>query len=300
MKNPYDVLGITKSASQDEIKKAYRALVKKYHPDKNAGNKAAEEKFKEIAHAFDLIGTEDARGKYDRGETTEQQQAQHEQYQRYRRSYGNPFGHGFGQSYNQTEEDFVDQDFFEHLFKEARRSQRPKRSYWEEENVGQDHQYKMEIDFKESILGVEKVITLQAGKQLQVKIPPGIESGKKLRFKGQGGNGGDAFVEISVKPSKTFKRIKDDIEVEISISFIEAILGAEIPVPTVDGTVMVKIPAGVTTGSKLRVKGKGVIGENSHGDEIVKIKVETPRKVDPALAQEIKNLSQKYSYNPRH
>lgn len=297
MKNPYDVLGLTKSASQEDIKKAYRSLVKKYHPDKNAGNKAAEEKFKEIAHAFDLIGTEEARGKYDRGETTEQQQ---EQYQRYRRSYGNPFGHGFGQSYSQTDQDFTDQDFFEHLFKEARRSQRPKRSFWGDENLGEDHQYKMEVEFKESILGSEKVITLQTGKQLQIKIPPGIESGKKLRFKGQGGNGGDAYVEIVVRPSDVFKRVKDDIEVEVSISFIEAILGAEIPVPTVDGTVMVKVPAGVTTGSRLRVKGKGVSTGKIQGDQIVKIIVETPKKVDPNLAQEIKNLSQKYSFNPRH
>lgn len=292
MKNPYEILGLTPNASHEDIKKAYRSLVKKYHPDKNPGIKAAEEKFKEVAHAFELIGTEAARGRYDRGETPEQQQEKHG------KSYGNPFGHGYGQSYSQPEDDFVDQEFFEHLLKEARRSQRPGRTHWSS-HEGEDHQYKMEIDFKDAILGTEKVITLQTGKKLQVKIPPGIESGRKLRFKEQGDRGGDAYIEITVKPSKLFKRLKDDIEVEVPVSFIEAMLGAEIPVPTVDGTVMVKIPPGVTTGSKLRVKGKGVVTETGHGDQIVRVKVETPKKVDPGLAEEIKNLSKKFNFNPR-
>lgn len=289
MKNPYDVLGLAKNVSQEDIKKAYRSLVKKYHPDKNPNNKAAEEKFKEVAHAFDLIGTEDARGKYDRGETVEQQQQQQQQYQQQHRQYQNPFGQG----YHQTEEDFMDQDFFEHLFKEAKRSQRPRQP------ATQDHQYKMEITFKESIMGAEKMITLQTGKKLQVKIPRGFEIGKKLRFKGQGGHGGDAYIEVVVKPLKGFKRVGNDIEVEVPVSYIEAILGAEIQVPTIDGTIMLKVPAGVTTGSKFRVKGKGVVNGNIHGDQIVKLKVETPKQVDPALAEEIKNISKRFSYNPR-
>lgn len=272
MKNPYEVLGLTSGATQEQIKKAYRSLVKKYHPDKNPGNKSAEEKFKEVANAFELIGTEDARAKFDRGEAQEQQQ-----------QYQNPFGQGF----HQTEEEFLDQDFFDQIFRKTRKPRR------------EDHQYKMDIDFKESVLGTEKVITLLNGKNLQVKIPSGIESGKKLRFKGQGAFGGDVYIEITVKPHKGFKRVNNNIEVEVPISYIEAILGAEIPVPTIDGTIMLKIPAGVSTGSKLRVKGKGIISGKEHGDQIVKLKVETPKKIDPALANDIRELSKKYSFNPR-
>jgi DnaJ-class molecular chaperone len=198
MKDPYQVLGLSKTATQEEIKKAYRALAKKNHPDLNPGNKPAEAKFKEIAHAFDQIGTPEARAKFDRGETN--QGAGPDPSSSFYRSQeqGGRYAHSFDQE--------MGDDFFESLFGKGRSRGHHRGRESSFDYPGEDQLYQMEIDFKESILGGEKVITLPNGKKLQVKIPPGVEAGQKLRFSQQGGPGigkgpaGDAYVEISVKP----------------------------------------------------------------------------------------------------
>lgn len=300
MFDPYKTLNVSKSADQDEIKKNYRKLAKKYHPDLNPGNKEAEKKFKDISHAFDLIGTAEARAKFDRGETDEQQRQQYEDFmkqQQGRRSYydtqheGGRYSYSFGDDINAG-------DFFENLFGSGRRGGMG-------DFPGEDVAYKMEVDFKEAALGGEKVITLPDGKSLQVKIPAGIESGKKLRFKGLGrpgigkGSAGDAYIEIIVKPLAGFSRNGKDIETELPISFMEAITGAEVQVPTLDGSVLMKIPPGVSTGSKLRIKGKGAGPENNRGNEIVILKVVMPKEVDPALKSAMENLKTQFDYNPR-
>ena len=188
MINPYEILGVTKVATQEEIKKAYRQLAKKNHPDLNPGNKKAEAKFKDISHANDLIGTLEAKEKFDRGEVDQE----HHQYQQKsghgRRSNG-PKADRYSQSFA---EQFAEESFFEDLFNN-RGKQQP---------INRDTHYQMPISFKESIVGTEKVITLTNGKNLQVKIPAGIVDRTKLRFKGQGeqatnGQGSsDAYIEI--------------------------------------------------------------------------------------------------------
>lgn len=298
MTDPYTILGVSKSSTLDEIKKSYRKLAKKYHPDLNPGNKEAEKKFKEISHAFDLIGTNESRAKFDRGETDEQQQKQYEEYMKSQGRRGQTFHDsqkGGGRYSYSFGDDIGGDDFFENLFGRSRESSLR----------GSDVNYKMQVEFREAATGAEKTITLQNGKTLQVKIPAGIETGKKLRFKGMGeagsgkGQPGDAYIEIEVNPLPGYKRSGMDIEVEVPISFIEAITGAEIKVPTLDGEVLLKIPAGVSTGSKLRIKGKGIGVGEQRGNEIVVLKVVTPKEVNSALKSAIEKLKPQFDYNPR-
>jgi DnaJ-class molecular chaperone len=280
MKDPYKILGVNKNASLEDIKKAYRVLAKKHHPDLNPGSKEAEKKFKEISNAYDLIGTEESKAKFDRGESDIPPQNNYQN--NYQSNFeGNP------------------EDIFESLFgRRGGRNINRKRK-------GEDHLYNIVIDFEESALGGEKLITLPNGKQLQIKIPAGIEEGQKLKLKGHGGAGmgnaesGDAFVQISIRPHEMFKRSGNDILSDVPISFFEAITGAEIKVPTIDGSVMLKIPSGVSTGSKLRIKNKGIGLEGARGNQIVTLKVVMPKIVDQNLQNEISKLEKEYSYNPR-
>lgn len=298
MKDPYEVLGVKKTSSQDEIKKAYRKLAKKNHPDLNPGNKEAEKHFKEASHAFDLIGTPEARSKFDRGETDEQAQKQYEEYMKNQHHGGRSSFYNTQKEGGRYSSSFDAEDLFENLFGGGHKKRGMNLQ-------GEDLNYKMEVSFKEAALGGEKTITLPNGKNLQVKIPAGIEAGKKLRFKGFGepgiGNGppGNALIEISVAPSPGFTREGHDIIVEVPISFLDAITGGEIPVPTLEGEVLLKVPSGVSTGSKLRIKGKGAGVEGARGNEIVVLKVVTPKNVDPALKSAMENLKTQFNFNPR-
>lgn len=302
MKTPYQILGVKENATQDEIKKAYRNLAKKYHPDVSRGNKQNEMKFKEISNAYDLIGTPDARAKYDRGETDETFSTQKESGKRNQWSsfYDSQYNSGQnGRNHARSFADtFGDEDFFESLFRGGR--------FHKERNVkNEDTHYQMEVSFADSILGAEKVITLSNGKNLKIKIPKGVTSGTKLRFKGQGQTDnenippGDAYVQIIVLPLEGHERNGLDIETELPISFMEAILGSEIEVPTLYGPVMLKIPPGVSTGTKLRIKGKGVVNEEGVGNHIVKLKVVIPKTTNPELLNAIKSWDGKFDYDPR-
>ena len=313
MKNPYQSLGLTKQATQDDIKNAYRAMAKKYHPDLNPGNKEAEAKFKDVASAYELLGTPEARGKFDRGETPEQlqekqQQAQdqYQQHQERARSRTGPSYYNTQQEGGRYSQSFGEgagmEDIFENLFRQGR--QGPSRTQGGD-IPGEDQLYQMEVEFKDSILGADREITLPQGKKLQIKIPPGIETGQRLRFRGQGGPGtgkapaGDAYIEVTVRPAASFKRVGNNVESELLISFIEGLLGAEVQVPTLDGSVMLKIPAGVNTGSRLRIRGKGVTSAQDPGDQIVVLRVALPKQVDPELLAAVRAWDGKYSYNPR-
>ncbi len=301
MKDPYKVLNVTKTASMDDIKKAYRTFAKKFHPDLNPGNKEAVSKFKEINYAYEQIGTEESRLKFDKGETDEQLQEKARERATYHQSQQE--GGRYSQSFVQ---DFEDADFFESLFRNSHAQTGRRQSTSSRSDIaGEDHLYRLDVEFKDAALGAEREITLPTGKKLLIKIPSGIKSGTKLRIKMQGGAGvasgppGDAYVEIFVKDLAGFNRVGNNIETELYLSFQEAILGAEVKVQTIDGQVMLQVPAGTSTGSRLRIRGKGFKTSSMHGDQIVFIKIVLPKTIDPALQEAIRNLGSQYSYNPR-
>lgn len=289
MIDPYKILGVTKKSSIEEIKKSYRKLAKKYHPDVNPNNKEAEKKFKDISNAYDLIGTTEAKVKFD----SEQEN---------RSDYAGQNGDRFSQSFYANQTGFGPGGIFDDLFNDkfSRRSNRSSFSM-----KGQDVIYEMNIEFLDAVLGTQTTLTFQDGKKLQVKIPAGIEEGKKLKIQGHGepgiggGKAGDAYVKISIKPHKIFSRVGNDIVSEVPVSFFEAMLGAEINVPTIEGSVNLKVPSGVTTGSKLRIKNKGVIYNGTRGNQIVILKVAMPKNPDASFISAVEKLGKNYSYNPR-
>ncbi|MDO9182432.1 MAG: DnaJ C-terminal domain-containing protein [Bacteriovorax sp.] len=296
MKSPYDILGVTKKSSQEEIKKAYRDLVKKHHPDLNPGNKKAEEKFKTISNAYDLIGTPENRIKYDSEENLQQnQEAKNRSYSKRRppKSQNSRYASSYADQFGSDE-------FAENIFSEFFKSHSAPPP-----SVNPDTHYQMSISFQESILGAEKVITLANGKNLQIKIPPGIKNGSKLRFKGQGSSdrpnlpSGDAIVEVKTIPLEGWTRIDNDLEMELPISLFEAILGDDITVNTMYGTVEIKIPPGSNSGSKLRIKGKGVKKDDLVGNQIVKLKIVLPKNPETELKTEMQKMKNKFNYNPR-
>lgn len=296
MKDPYQILGVSKDASQEAIKNAYRSLAKKYHPDLNPGNKEREAKFKDIASAYEKIGEAEARAKFDRGETDEQMQEQYGGGAHYYQNQGGRYSSSFGGG--------MDDDFFENLFRQAGRGGRMHAR--SSDLPGEDQLYQMDVEFRDAALGAQREITLPGGKKLQIKIPAGVETGARLRFRGQGGPGigkgpsGDAYVQINVRPLAGFVRKGKDIETEVPVSFLEAGLGAEIQVPTIDGMVALKIPPGVSSGSRLRVKGKGVgSASGTRGDQIVSLRVAMPKKLPEELEKSMREWQEKFSYNPR-
>ncbi len=311
MKDPYGVLGVSKTAAQDEIRNAYRKLAKKYHPDLNPGNKAAEARFKEIQEAYDKIGEPEKRAKFDRGETEEQQQGPF----RGRRGpyyYETQTGPGSRYAGSFSFEDLFggggasegfDEDLLRDLFGRARAGTRRSSGA----RRGEDELYHMEVSFRDAVLGAERQITLPSGKRLEVKIPPGVDTGTRLRFAGQampppgGGPAGDVYVELLVQPSSRFKRSGKDLELELPISLAEALFGGEVRVPTLDGQVMLRIPPGVSSGTKLRVRGKGVPapGGGERGDLMVSLQVKMPSRIDPELSQAIRRWSEKHPEDPR-
>ena len=295
----YSILGVAKTASAAEITKAYRKLAKKLHPDLNPGDKAAEDKFKQISAAYAILNDEEKRGRYDRGEidATGQERPQ----QRYYREYA---GGDDGARYRSTSgfEDMGDfSDLFGDLFG-ARSGGRGGAGGQRFSRRGSDAQYRLEIDFLEAVQGTNKRNTMPDCGTLDVSITAGVNEGQTLRLKGKGmpglggGEAGDALVEVMVRPHPVFKREGDDIVIELPITFDEAVLGGKIEVPTISGRVSATIPAGSNTGQTLRLKGRGVKGK---GDQLVKLTVMLPDQIDDELKAFAEEWRTKHRYDPR-
>ncbi|TDR93641.1 DnaJ C-terminal domain-containing protein [Enterovirga rhinocerotis] len=296
MRNPYDVLGVATTASAAEIQKAYRALAKKLHPDLNPGDKTAEDKFKEVASAYDLLGDADKRKRFDDGEI-DASGAERPQQPFYRDYATTGDGHGYSSSAGFA--DFMDgDDAFAELLRRNQRARANRR--------GEDLHYRLAVDFVDSISGATRRITLPEGGTLDVKIPPGLVDGQTLRLKGKGmpgmgaGAPGDALIEIEVLPDPRFAREGDDISLELPISLAEAVLGARIVVPTPTGEVSMAVPKGSNTGTVLRLRGKGAPRrDGGFGDEYVRLKVVLPKPPDPELEAFVSTWSKAGDYNPR-
>lgn len=303
-KTPYEILGVSKTGTKDDIRKAYRDLAKKLHPDLNPGNKEAERKFKDINAAYELVGTPEDRAKYDRGEIDKaNEQARAAASQRGRGPFYHQTQQGGGR-YSQSFEG-VDDDILQSIFGRMR-GRGGEGFSAPSDSPGQDVLYEMEVDFKDAVIGGEREITLPSGKRLRVKIPAGVSSGVRLRFSGQGSPGvgkgpaGDAYVELKVRSSALFRRVENDLEIDLPLSISEAVLGGEVKIPTVDGSVLLKIPAGVSNGARLRVTGKGVGGANGkRGDLYTVVKVTMPPNVDDEFKAAVEAWKQRQDYDPR-
>lgn len=295
VRNPYEVLGVATTASPAEIQSAYRKLAKKLHPDLNPGDKAAEEKFKEIASANDLLGDADKRRRFDAGEidASGAEQPQHHYYRDFATSdQGDPYADASGYA------DFMDQDdAFAELLRRSQRARANRR--------GQDLHYHLAIDFADSIGGATKRLDLPDGSTIDVTIPPGLIDGRTLRLKGKGAPGtgaggpGDALIEVEVRPDPRFTREGDDITYELPVSLTEAVLGGQVRVPTPTGDVTMSVPKGSNTGTKLRLRGKGAPKRGGgQGDQFVRLRVVLPKSPDPELETFLSNWKDK-DYDPR-
>ena len=280
MKDPYKVLGVAKSASSDEIKAAYRKLAKKLHPDLNPGDQAVEQRFKEVSHAYGIVGDPEKRKRFDRGEidASGQETAAAGAGSGFYRNYA---GGREGAKY--THHEFGPEVDIQDIFSDLFGQRGPRR--------GADVSYAIKVDFLEAALGGKKRIRLADGKTLDLNLKPGTEDGQTLRLKGQGqpggkqGPAGDALVRVQVSPHKFFQRRGRDIQLELPITLKEAVLGASVKVPTIHGQVALKVPAGANSGQTLRLRGKGLPagGGKPAGDQLVKLTVMLPEKPDAAL-----------------
>jgi len=312
MADLYSQLGVKRDSSEAEIKKAYRKLAKELHPDRNKDNPKASERFSTVTRAYDILTDKAKRAQYDRGEIDEQ---------------GNPrapFGYGggggprpggFGQGaggpggaqFGSGEE--VDlSDIFEGLFGGGAQRRgggfggfggRPRAS----PQKGADVAYRLPVGFEDAAALKPQRVTLSGGKTVDIKLPKGVEEGTKIRLAGQGqpgaGGSGDAIVTIHIKPHRFFRRDGDDIRLDLPIALDEAVTGAKVKVPTVDGAVMLSIPKGSSSGRTLRLKGKGFTGKTGQrGDQLVTLQVDLPAD-DAELASFVESWSRKGKSNPR-
>jgi DnaJ-class molecular chaperone len=298
MPTPYEILGVAPSASADDIKKAYRKLAKKLHPDLNPGNKKVEQQFKELSAAYDLLSDPAKRARFDRGEI-DASGAERPDRPFYRRYAEGREGAKY-QDFGVDEDSFVD-DLFSNLFRQQRRSERSMHLR------GADVTYVAEVDFVEAAIGSRKRLMLTDGKTLDVTIPPGTEDGQTLRLKGQGlpgaggGAAGDAYIEIKVAPHPVFSRKGNDVHIDLAVTLPEAVLGATVTAPTIDGPVSLKVPPDSNAGSTLRLKGKGIVdrGGGKRGDQYVHLKVVLPDHADPELKAFLEKWSAQHPYSVR-
>lgn len=290
--DPYSVLGLDRTASDEDIRRAFRRLAKELHPDLNPNDKAASQRFQRVATAYELLGDTDKRQRYDRGEIDAAGEP--------RRAYqhaGGPRGNagtggpefGFG-------------DIFSDLF--GQRGQRgPGQGF---SLRGQDMRYTLDVEFIESVLGARKRVTMPEGGQLDLSVPEGVTDGQVLRLKGKGAPGvrggepGDALVEVRVRPHDHFKRQADDLLIDVPITLDEAVLGAKIEVPTAAGRVTITIPKGTSSARAFRLKGKGVrnAATGTVGDQIVTVRIVLPAAVDDSLAYFLAEWKKKNAYDP--
>ena len=289
--DPYSVLGVARGAGEAEIKKAYRGLAKELHPDRNKDNPKAAERFSQVTAAYDLLSDKDKRARFDRGEIDAE---------------GNPaapFGFGAGRApgggggfrstssgfdFGADTSDFG--DIFEGLFGRTggggfspgvggRRAVPPSR--------GADIAYRLRVPFEDAAALKPQRITLKDGNTIELKLPAGVEDGKQMRLAGKGepgpGGAGDAIVEIAIQPHRFFRRERDDVVLDLPVTLAEAVLGGKVKAPTVDGPVMLNVPAGSSSGKVLRLKGRGFHKKSGErGDLRVTLMIDVPAE-DAAL-----------------
>jgi molecular chaperone DnaJ len=299
-KDYYDILGVKKNATDEELKKAYRNLAKKYHPDKNKGNKEAENKFKEISEAYAVLSDKEKREQYDRLGS-----------EAFGAGGANPFagfdfsqfmggggarGRRGGTRGSSRTVDFT--DFFGDLFGGAG-------GFEAQPERGSDVESETTIDFRDAIVGTTIELRFNDGRTVKVKIPEGVSDGQRLRIRGKGQPGpmggppGDLHLIVHVRPHPFFERRGDNIHIELPITVGEATRGAEIEVPTIHGPVRARIPKGTQGGQTFRLSGKGVKKKSGSGDHYYKVQIVIPRDLPADVMPAVEQIESKYRENPR-
>ena len=309
MADPYKTLGVARTATEAEIKKAYRKLAKELHPDRNKDNPKASERFSQVTNAYDLLSDKDKRARFDRGEID---------------GDGNPaapFGFGGGgggprpggpgggfrsQGFGGGDADMG--DIFEGLFGGSGGRGRPGGGFAsgfgrQAAPKGADVQYRLQVPFTDAATLEPQRVTLGDGGAIDLKLPAGVESGTQMRLGGKGqpgpGGAGDALVTIEVQPHRFFTRDGDDVRLDLPISLGEAVLGGKVRVPTVEKPVMLTIAAGSSSGKVLRLKGKGFHRKGGErGDQLVTLMVSVPAD-DAALRGFVESWAGREDGNPR-
>lgn len=298
MRDPYTVLGLGRGVSDDEIKKAYRKLAKKLHPDLNPGKKAIEQQFKEVTAAYDFLTDPEKRVRYDRGEIGPDgaEKMHFRAGGPFGRDFGagGPFGGGARASAGRAGAGAAGGGFgagLDDIIAEF--LGRNRKTAATAESLSQ----KLKIGLLEAVRGGKHRVVLPDGRAVEVTIPAGIETGQKLRLKDP--RAGETLLEIEIEPHPLFTRKDRDIYVDIPVTLIEAALGATITVPTIHGAVALKVPRGSNGGGSFRLKGKGIVSNGSAGDQFVKLRVTLPDPPDPELVKFLERWGSGHPYDVR-
>ncbi|MEO1134367.1 MAG: J domain-containing protein [Cyanobacteria bacterium J06639_1] len=318
-KDYYKILGVSKSASADDVKKAYRKLARKYHPDVNPGDSKAEEKFKDVGEAYEVLSDATKRKQYD-------QFGQYFKQGGFRppsgggRTYtGSPFGaggfdpSGFGGGTTTVDfsqfDDF--QDFIDQLLGRMGGAGRGGASGFSGagasagRRAGFDAEATIQLTIPEAFQGGKRRLRVEGTRVFEVNIPPGITDGKKIRLRGQGHNNpaggkGDLYLKIKIRPHSFFRLEGADVYCDVPVTPSEAVLRSQIEVPTLDGKVNLKLPSGVQSGQKLRLGGKGFPkGKGQRGDQFAIIQIQVPSSISSEERELYEKLQKVQSYNPR-
>ena len=332
MKDPYQILGVKKSDTEAHIKSAYRKLAKSLHPDRNPDDEKIADRFKEVSAAYSILGDKDKRAQFDRGEI-DAGGAQQNPFA----GGGNPYGGGGGGPFGGAGQAGDFEDILRQFTQGGGRAQgggqaggqggaqfhaqngggggfadmfgfgrgaKPKQQR-RSPLKGSNALYKLEVEFVESAKGTSKRLKLKNGKTVDVKIPAGVKQGQQIRLSGQGEKGlpgtqkGDAMIEIIVKPHDFYYREGDNVYLDVPVTIDEALLGGSLSIPTIWGAVKMKIPEGTSSGTKLRLKGKGVHRGKVKGDQYISFNIVMPEKVDDDLRKAIEGWRERHGYKVR-
>ena len=292
VRNYYEILGVSRNASADEIKKAYRTLARKYHPDRNPGNKAAEDKFKDINEAYEILSDQTRRLQYD--------QSQNKKGAGNRNSV-NPFNNFVRNNRAGTRNATVDRS----RVRVDSRDYRPGTSKRERvvtspRTTRRDIEAKLTLPLDKAYRGGREKIRLEDGRSLEVELPSGTSNGQRIRLRGLGIEGGNLYLKITVARHPFFELQEANIYCQVPITPTEAVLGNDIEVPTLDGLVKVSIPPGVRSGQRLRLANKGYpTKDGERGDQLVELQIVTPKEISEAEKELYEKLQKLETFNPR-
>lgn len=302
-KDYYETLGVAREASEDDIRRAYRKLARKYHPDVNK-EPGAEDRFKEVSEAYEVLRDPEKRQRYDRlganwraGEDVSAASG-----------FEDIFAQGFGDNVRVEFGDAGEfSDFFDSLFGSRRRTGgRAASSFQGFATRGSDHEASIELSLQEAAAGGRRRFTFSDGRSYEVNIPQGVQDGQRIRLAGEGGSGagggpsGDLFLRVHIKPHPRFRLEGRDLHVNVPVSPWEAALGATVPVPTVTGTAQVRVPAGSSSGRRLRLRGQGMPdGRGGHGDLYAELQIAVPSKLSDKERKGFEQLAKSSTFDPR-